>query len=204
MSENNTDSVALYDRAELDRRSFGWRTVFFGFLRSRRRSTRRDSEVEPIFTDWHHPWLFFLAVGTMLLSSLDAFMTLQLLQRGAVEINPVMDAVIGQSAFMFAATKVTLTGFGILVLVFLEVADQAGVEALDLALVGEGIVGDRCEVADRRRHRPMPEASTASTVSFVMQSLCHTLGFVSRPANQATGNREPRIRNPSRFTVLCS
>ena len=120
MSDNNTDSVALDNRAELDRRSFGWRTVFFGFLRSRRRSTRRDSEVEPIFTDWHHPWLFFLAVGTMLLSSLDAFMTLQLLQRGAVEINPVMDAVIGQSAFMFAATKVTLTGFGILVLVFLS------------------------------------------------------------------------------------
>ena len=56
----------------------------------------------------------------MLLSSLDAFMTLQLLQRGAVEINPVMGAVIGHSAFMFAATKVTLTGFGILVLVFLS------------------------------------------------------------------------------------
>ena len=56
----------------------------------------------------------------MLLSSLDAFMTLQLLQRGAVEINPVMAAVIGHSAFMFAATKVTLTGFGILVLVFLS------------------------------------------------------------------------------------
>jgi len=56
----------------------------------------------------------------MILSCLDAFMTLQLLQRGAVEINPIMAAVIGHSVFAFAATKVALTGFGILVLVFLS------------------------------------------------------------------------------------
>ncbi len=122
MSDIDTNGVAVADRSDFDRRNFGWRTVFFGFLRSRRRATRRDSEVEPIYTDWHHPWLFFLAVGTMLLSSLDAFMTLQLLQRGAVEINPLMAAVIGHSTFMFASTKVTLTGFGILVLVFLSKA----------------------------------------------------------------------------------
>ncbi len=122
MSDIDTNGVAVADRSDLDRRNFGWRTVFFGFLRSRRRATRRNSEVEPIYTDWHHPWLFFLAVGTMLLSSLDAFMTLQLLQRGAVEINPLMAHVIGHSAFMFASTKVTLTGFGILVLVFLSKA----------------------------------------------------------------------------------
>ena len=120
LSEIDSYSVAAADRSDLDRRNFGWRTVFFGFLRSRRRETRRDSEAEPIYTDWHHPWLFFLAVGTMLLSSLDAFMTLQLLQRGAVEVNPLMALVIGHSAFMFAATKVALTGFGILVLVFLS------------------------------------------------------------------------------------
>lgn len=56
----------------------------------------------------------------MILSCLDAFMTLQLLQRGAVEINPIMAAAIGHSVFAFAATKVALTGFGILVLVFLS------------------------------------------------------------------------------------
>lgn len=122
MSDIDTNGVAVADRSELDRRNFGWRTVFFGFLRSRRRDTRRETEAEPIYTDWHHPWLFFLSVGTMLFSSLDAFMTLQLLQRGAVEINPLMALVIGHSAFMFAATKVTLTGFGILVLVFLSKA----------------------------------------------------------------------------------
>lgn len=106
-------------RAGDDRREFSWRTVMFGFLRSRRRATRRDSEVEPVFTDWHHPWLFFLATGIMLMSSLDAFFTLQLLERGAVEINPVMNYVIGESTLTFAVVKLGMTAFGIFALVFL-------------------------------------------------------------------------------------
>ena len=119
---NSTETVRAEQdiRRDTDRRSFSWRTVFYGFMRSRRRSLRRASEAEPLFTDWHHPWLFFLAVGTMILSCMDAFFTLQLLDRGAVEINPVMDAAIGQSTLFFAASKVSMTGFGILVLVFLS------------------------------------------------------------------------------------
>ena len=115
-----TVEVAHAARQDTDRRAFSWRTVFYGFLRSRRRAMRRSSEGEALFTDWHHPWLFFLAVGTMILSCLGAFFTLQLLDRGAMEINPVMDAAIGQSTMLFAATKVSMTGFGILVLVFLS------------------------------------------------------------------------------------
>ena len=103
-----------------ERREFSWRTVFFGFVRSRRRDTRRGDEDAPMYTDWHHPWLFFLATGTMLLSCMDAFFTLQLLDRGAIEINPVMAAMIGQGTLAFAATKMLLTGLGILILVFLS------------------------------------------------------------------------------------
>jgi hypothetical protein len=111
----------LRDGRELDdRRQFGWRTVVFGYARSRRRSHRRQTEIEPMFSDWHHPWLFFLATGTMLLSSVDAFFTLKLLSRGAVELNPIMAVVLGQSATMFAVTKMTLTGFGIMALVYLS------------------------------------------------------------------------------------
>lgn len=105
-------------RTQDDRRTLSWRTVFFGFLRSRRRDSRRGTEPESVFTDWHHPWLFFLAVGIMLMSCLDAFLTLQLLERGAIEVNPVMAAVMGHSTLAFAASKVVMTGFGILVLVF--------------------------------------------------------------------------------------
>jgi hypothetical protein len=103
-----------------DRRRLGWRTMVFGYARSRRRSSRREADGEALFLDWHHPWLFFLATGTMILSCMDAFLTLQMLERGAVEINPIMNAAIGHSIALFAASKVALTGFGILVLVFLS------------------------------------------------------------------------------------
>ena len=106
-------------RTDLDRRTLSWRTVLYGFLYSRRRDSRRTSEGEAIFTDYHHPWLFFLAISIMMLSVMDAVFTLQLLDRGAIELNPVMDAVIGKGTAVFALTKMLLTSFGILALVFL-------------------------------------------------------------------------------------
>ena len=108
------------NRDRTDRRNSSWRTVVFGFIRSRRRATRRGSEEEPVFTDWHHPWLFFLGTGTMLLSCMDAFFTLQLIDRGAIEMNPFMAIMMGQGTLIFAASKMLLTGVGILMLVFLS------------------------------------------------------------------------------------
>ena len=69
-------------RLRSERRGFSWRTVVFGFLHSRRRGARREDDAEVVFVDWHHPWLFFLAVGIMILSCMDAFFTLMLLQQG--------------------------------------------------------------------------------------------------------------------------
>ena len=109
-------------RITADRRAFGWRTVFYGFIRSRRRNLRRDIDAEVLFLDWHHPWLFFLAVGTMIFSCLDAFMTLQLIDRGMYEVNPVMRAILGHGTTAFAASKIAMTGTSILMLVFLAKA----------------------------------------------------------------------------------
>jgi hypothetical protein len=109
-------------RISEDRRAFSWRTVVFGFARSRRCDLRRDDEGEVLFLDSHHPWLSFLAVGIMLLSCADALMTLQLLQLGMVEVNPVMAAVIEHGTGAFASMKMAMTGIGILTLVFLAKA----------------------------------------------------------------------------------
>ncbi len=113
------DSVICDKRAENDRRGMTWRTVFFGFIRSRRHSHRRSVDAMGVFIDWHHPWLFFLATGTMLLSCADAFLTLQLIDRGMFEVNPLMRLVLDESTLLFTSTKLALTGLGILVLVFL-------------------------------------------------------------------------------------
>ena len=113
------ESVDSDKREEDSRREFSWRTVFYGFIRSRRRANRRTADDEIVFLDWHHPWLFFLATGTMLLSCADAFLTLQLMNVGMVEANPFMQAVMAQSTLLFTSTKLAMTAFGIFVLVFL-------------------------------------------------------------------------------------
>lgn len=109
-------------RAVLDRRRFSWRTVLLGYFRSRRHNVRRGEDGDVVFLDWHHPWLFFLSVGTMLMSCLDAFMTLQLLERGMFEANPMMAALLGRGTAVFAASKMLMTGTSILILVFLAKA----------------------------------------------------------------------------------
>ncbi len=116
-------SDAIVERRTLgDRRHFSWRTVLFGFFRSRRHACRRAEDAEVHFLDWHHPWLFFLAVGTMLLSCADAFLTLLLIDNGMYEANPVMAGAMGVGTNVFVASKMTLTGLGILVLVYLAKA----------------------------------------------------------------------------------
>lgn len=115
-------TATLQARSEVDRRYFSWRTVVYGFALSRRRAHRREEDADVIFLDWHHPWLFFLATGTMLLSCADAFLTLQLLDQGMIEANPVMNAIMSQGAAAFTSTKLAMTAFGIFVLVFLAKA----------------------------------------------------------------------------------
>lgn len=111
--------MSVNKRSSIDRRDMSWRTVFYGFLRSRRRSQRRTDDMELVFLDWHHPWLFFLATGTMLLSCADAFLTLQLIDLGMYEANPFMNYVMGKSTALFVSTKLAMTAFGLLVLVYL-------------------------------------------------------------------------------------
>jgi len=115
-------TATLRSRSSADRREFSWRTVVYGFALSRRHAHRRIADTEVIFLDWHHPWLFFLATGTMLLSCADAFLTLQLIDRGMIEANPVMNALMAHGTVLFTSLKLAMTAFGIFVLVYLAKA----------------------------------------------------------------------------------
>ena len=98
---------------------FTWRTVVYGVLRFNRRAGRRREDADLPFIDWHHPWLLFLSLSIMIMCCADAFMTLMLIERGMVEINPVMAYLLTQGITEFAVVKLALTGIGIVVLVFL-------------------------------------------------------------------------------------
>lgn len=107
-------------RGRADRRRRVWWSVCYGSFNPRRRTPPRrldDSRFHSL--DWHSAHLLVVAIGISLLSVVDAFLTLVLLQGGADEVNPVMALLIYRSVAKFAALKMSMTSVGIILLVFL-------------------------------------------------------------------------------------
>jgi len=103
-------------RVAHDRRRTTLGTFLRGGFTPRRRNGRRAGEHHlPI--DWHEPYLLFLSVTILLLSVVDAFLTVTLITGGAQEVNPLLDFVLRVRPELFAALKMGLTGGGVLVLV---------------------------------------------------------------------------------------
>jgi hypothetical protein len=107
-------------RARTDRRDRVLWSVWYGSFNPRRRTPPRRLD-EPRFhsLDWHSSHLLAVAIGIVLLSVTDAFLTVALLQGGADEVNPVMAALIYRSVAMFAALKMGMTCLGVVLMVFL-------------------------------------------------------------------------------------
>ena len=107
-------------RARADRRQRVWWSVWYGSFNPRRRSpARRQGDSRFHSPDWHSSHLLAVAIGILLLSVADAFMTLLLLQVGAAEVNPIMAALIYRSVATFTALKMGMTGVGVLLMVSL-------------------------------------------------------------------------------------
>jgi hypothetical protein len=107
-------------RGRADRRRRIWWAVFYGSFKPRRRRPPRrldDSRFHSL--DWHAAHLFAVAIGILLLSVADAFMTVTLLAGGAEEVNPVMALVVYKSAAVFAGVKMAMTGMGVMLMVML-------------------------------------------------------------------------------------
>ena len=97
-------------RHKSDRRVFTLSTAVKSITHSRRKYHRRADESPDAQRDWYHPRLFGLVVGIMLMSILDAFLTLKLISGGAVEANPVMAYFLGVGVPAFILSKMILTG----------------------------------------------------------------------------------------------
>jgi hypothetical protein len=129
--------ASLYEserRGPADRRRRVWWSVFYGNLNPRRRASRREHEVGFHSVDWHSSHLLAVAMGILLLSVADAFMTVTLLSGGAIEVNPVMAAVIYKSAALFADLKMAMTGLGVMLMVYLARYRFMRVVRVELAL----------------------------------------------------------------------
>lgn len=106
------------DRA--DRRRRAWWSVCYGSFNPRRRTPPRRLEDSRFHSlDWHSSHLLAVAIGILLLSVVDAFLTLVLLQGGANEVNPIMALLIYRSVTAFAALKTAMTGASVILMVIL-------------------------------------------------------------------------------------
>ena len=117
---NRTEPQATERGEHADRRRRLWWSVVYGNINPRRRGPpRRLDQSRYHSVDWHSPHLLAVAISILLLSVVDAFMTLILLQGGADEVNPIMALVVYRSVAVFAALKMALTSLGVVFMVFL-------------------------------------------------------------------------------------
>lgn len=86
-------------------------------LRGRRKELRRTTDSSGVCLDWHPPALFVVALGIVLLSGLDAGLTLILLEHGAIEINPIMSLLIERNVQLFVNIKLCMTILPMLLMV---------------------------------------------------------------------------------------
>jgi hypothetical protein len=107
-------------RRSPDRRSRVWWSVLYGNFRPRRRSpSRRTQDGRYHAIDWHGAHLWAVSIGILTFCVVDAFLTMILISSGAIEINPLMAAVIGRNVTVFAVLKMAITGASVMLLVLL-------------------------------------------------------------------------------------
>src|SRR5580704_7868105 len=98
-------------RGRPDRRQRIWWAFLYGSVRPRRRRVgRRTDDGRFQATDWHGAHLWAVSVGILILSVVDAFLTVTLMSGGAVEVNPIMAALMGHDIGVFATLKIAMTG----------------------------------------------------------------------------------------------
>ena len=120
------------------RRSF-FRALWHGNFARRRIGPRRGAERHAVVTDWFHPQWLALGITVLLLSVMDAMLTLTLISHGAREINPVMDPLVQGSGHGFAFWKMGLTAMGVVTLILLARLRVRG-QAVGTVLYGAMVV----------------------------------------------------------------
>ncbi len=79
------------------------------------RARREFEEVQGYYTDSYDKRTGLYIIAITLLSVFDAFLTLNILDRGGIEVNPFMSALLDYNSSIFVLTKMVITGIGLLV-----------------------------------------------------------------------------------------
>lgn len=100
-----------------DRRSRSRPAVKYFLLGGRRKSARRSADKRDfIYVDQYRPWLLVAITLFAILSLSDGLFTLNLIERGATEENPVMAWFLSHGPWPFMIAKFILTSSAIIIL----------------------------------------------------------------------------------------
>ena len=110
---------SLERRISHERRRSVFRSLWRGNFARRRIAPRRHTERFVVVTDWFHAQWLAVAIGILLLCTVDALFTLHLISHGATEINPLMDPLVRGTGRAFAYWKFGLTAMGVVLLTLL-------------------------------------------------------------------------------------
>jgi Domain of unknown function (DUF5658) len=131
-------------RSGTDRRRLSLRSLVYGAWRGRRVAERRTGTPAG-YVDRYPSSVVLAAVALFALAVADAYGTLVLLQAGAQEINPVMEALLQAEPAWFVPLKLAITAVGVLLLVLHKNFSLGPIPALKLLYGLLGLYG--CLVA---------------------------------------------------------
>ena len=86
----------------------------------RKRIRRKEDEGKLIILDTHGHWVFVLTVIILVLSIIDGLLTLNLVSRGAQEVNPLMSFLIHINPYIYFFVKCFLTIVAVIILILLR------------------------------------------------------------------------------------
>ena len=108
-------------RSGQDRRNKHIPFFKFLFVRGKREKLRRNADSRRVTVfDYYRPTLTITILIVLSLSLLDAALTLMLLAKGAVELNPVMQYYISLGPGIFVMVKYSLTALALLIMLVLH------------------------------------------------------------------------------------
>ena len=115
------ESPYTENRRGIDRRTNNKARLKYLLFNGRRERSRRDEDSGKAFIFDRYNQKLFLAITVILvLSILDAVLTLVVIQRGATELNPVMAYFLEHGTMIFIVAKYVLTSIGVLILLIFK------------------------------------------------------------------------------------
>ena len=120
-SSTSCGSPDKEERRRIDRRTNNKARLKYLLFNGRRERSRRDEDRGKAFIFDRYNQKLFLAITVILvLSILDAALTLVVIQRGATELNPVMAYFLEHGTLTFIVAKYVLTSIGVLILLIFK------------------------------------------------------------------------------------